>query len=379
MRTGAAVPLPVLQCLLDQVGGAVNPVHDVQRPGTVPLGGFLLHAGVQPVDERGRLFPESQAQQGVHRERGVADPGEPVVPVALTAQLLGQSRRGGGDQRTGRRVRHELERHSRTFHRLPPAARVGGLPQPGTPEANRLVEEPLELLHADLVRRPPGRRFQDQAALLPRPQGQGEAQIVLVGREDVQEPFVLRLTDGMDGEVQVLRGEQSTVLRAVQLVRLTAVVEARSDLAFERHAAADTAQHADDTVPVGRGLSGHRHEVDDFPRSGLGHEARHQNGGVRMVELFGGVRPRCRPHGEVAAPAPVEQSAEDAGRIKPRTTEPVDRRIGCHEGRGLQITDQAMILDQRIVVHLQTPFSPAGHTQGTVTPRMKRTGRPRSA
>ena len=90
-RLRAAPPLEVIEDLLGQVGGAVDPVHDLERAARVArmLGGAVA----QPVDEPLRLVGEAEAEQRVDGERAVPDPGVPVVPVPLAALLLGQRRR----------------------------------------------------------------------------------------------------------------------------------------------------------------------------------------------------------------------------------------------------------------------------------------------
>ena len=134
-RARAAVALPVVQRLLHQVRGAVDPVHDVER--TALAAHLLLDPVPQPAGERRRLLGEAHPEQGVDRERGVAHPGVPVVPVALAAHLLGQAGGGGGDQRAGRGVGHQLQRDRRPLQRLPPPAGVRRLREPAAPEAPR--------------------------------------------------------------------------------------------------------------------------------------------------------------------------------------------------------------------------------------------------
>ena len=68
----------------------------------------------QPVEVRGRLRGEPELEEGVQRERGVAQPGEPVVPVALSADILREARCGRRDDRSGGRVGHELQRERRS-------------------------------------------------------------------------------------------------------------------------------------------------------------------------------------------------------------------------------------------------------------------------
>ena len=77
----------------------------------------------------------------LHRQRGVADPGVAVVPVALAADVLGQRRGRGGDDRAGRPVGQTLEYAGAELHELPVRAlvdRVLGLP--GLPAGDDVVD-----------------------------------------------------------------------------------------------------------------------------------------------------------------------------------------------------------------------------------------------
>src|SRR5678815_3787782 len=82
----------------------------------------------------------AEAHQAVERERGVADPGVPVVPVALAADRLRQPEGGSGDDRAVRARSEELQREGRTVYGLAPATRVGATRNPASPE----VHGPLE-------------------------------------------------------------------------------------------------------------------------------------------------------------------------------------------------------------------------------------------
>ena len=164
----AAVPRPVVEGLLDEVGGAVHPVHDVERrPVAVPAGA-LGDPVAQPLGEPGRLLHESQPEQRTHRERGVPHPGVAVVPVALAAHLLGERGGRGGDEPAGRRVRHELERDRRALDHLAPATTVGRALEPGAPERRRLGVVLRDLQRADLPRRPCAPLDHDAAGLARR-------------------------------------------------------------------------------------------------------------------------------------------------------------------------------------------------------------------
>ena len=103
-RPRVLVAAQVVERLLGQVGAAVDPVHDLQ-PALRGLG-----AVGDEVEEVVGLPVEAERVEAPERERGVADPGVAVVPVALAAGRLGQRGGGGGDDRAGRRVGQALER-----------------------------------------------------------------------------------------------------------------------------------------------------------------------------------------------------------------------------------------------------------------------------
>ena len=174
-RPRAAPALEVVQALLDQVRGAVDPVHDLQRARV--LARLLLHPVPQPDAERGGLLHVAQAQQRVDGEGAVPDPGVAVVPVALAAGLLGQAGGRRRHRRPGRVIGHQLQRHGRTGDHLPPPAGVGRPVQPAAPEPRRVVGQPLGLLGRDLARRA-AHGLQHHAADLALAQGAGPAQPV---------------------------------------------------------------------------------------------------------------------------------------------------------------------------------------------------------
>ena len=148
-RARAAIALQVRQLLLDQIGPAVDAVHQLQ--GTVASGLVLVPAGGQPVHEPGRLLGEADPHQGVQGEGGVAHPGVAVVPVPHAADALGQAGGRRGDDGPGRLVGQQLERQGRALHDLAPAAVVGAVGQPALPVRDGLPEPLLRLVGAGAV------------------------------------------------------------------------------------------------------------------------------------------------------------------------------------------------------------------------------------
>ena len=90
---------------LREVVLAGDPVHDLERP----LGrrGAACRAGHER-HEVLRLVGAGADVEGLERQRRVADPGEAVVPVALTADALRESRGGRRDHGAGRAVGEAL-------------------------------------------------------------------------------------------------------------------------------------------------------------------------------------------------------------------------------------------------------------------------------
>src|SRR3954452_6634577 len=96
------------------MGATIEAIEDPKsRVGE--LGG--LH---QPPEIRAGVRRETEPQERAHGERGVAHPREAIVPVALSADVLGErSRRGCGDG-PRRSVYEQLERQGAPDDRVVP-------------------------------------------------------------------------------------------------------------------------------------------------------------------------------------------------------------------------------------------------------------------
>ena len=127
-RARAPIALEVVEGLLVEVAAAVDAVHQLEREAAGR--GSLLQRVPEPDGEAHGLLGVPEPEERVDGERRVADPGVPVVPVALASDLLREPGGGRGDQGAGRRVGHELERHRGPAHRLPPPTPVRRLVQP---------------------------------------------------------------------------------------------------------------------------------------------------------------------------------------------------------------------------------------------------------
>ena len=168
-RPGAGVALEVVKGLLVEVGGAVDPVHDLQGSGS--LAGLLAHPVAEPAHERRGLVGEPESEQRMDREGGVPDPGVAVVPVAFAADLLREAGGGCGHEGAGGGVGHQLERDRRAGDHLAPAAAVGRAGQPTPPEPGGVVEHGQQFLARSAPRWVLGGRLQDHPVHLPGLQG----------------------------------------------------------------------------------------------------------------------------------------------------------------------------------------------------------------
>ena len=119
----------------------------------------------------------------------------------------------------------------------------------------------------------------------------------------------------------------------------------------EAHLAPDAPDHPHEPVPVRGDDAGDRHEVDHLTDAGLGHEPGDEDRGVREVQLLAGDGLHGGPDPEVPPSLVVEQRPEDARRVEPWCAEPVDGAVGGDERRGLEVADEAVVGDERVVSH----------------------------
>ena len=132
----------------------------------------------------------------------------------------------------------------------------------------------------------------------------------------------------MKRELEPRRSEDRTVMRQLELMRLTGVVEAWGTGEPERHFAANPADQSNDAVVLGGDAwRRNRHEVDQLRNAALGHEARDQYGGIRKVQLLSHVRVVVRCDPKRAAAGMVHQTGKHARPIETGTAKPIDSAI----------------------------------------------------
>ena len=116
------------------------------------------------------LLAVAERPQGVEGERGVAHPREPVIPVQLAADALGQGGRRGGGHGSGGSVDEELQRQDAALDRVAPRPVVRVELEPALPGIGGPVEANLDLLS----RRQRDRlAFDERAGEEARPTGPG--------------------------------------------------------------------------------------------------------------------------------------------------------------------------------------------------------------
>ena len=346
-RPRVLVAAEVVEDLLGQLGAAVDPVHDLE----LALRG--LGAVGHEVEEVVGLPVEPERVEPPEREGGVADPGVAVVPVALAARRLGQRRRGGRDDRAGRRVGEALERERAALEVRAPGM-VGELPavEPVLPVVGGPDELAVGLLERARCRMlAPRQRAEDLLALLDQVPG-GRAR-------------------PLDAEVEVARQVQleaaaldrhlSVVVAGVlPAAALAAVVERR--LADEReldlavHAAHRAQEHVVGVV-VGRRAAvrvravlvvvpgTHEQEVADDDPAAAGPPGRLEDHRAGQVAPRGGDVHAGRAEPEHAGVA-VEDRAEDARRVHPRQAHPLDAAGRGDERRRLAVRQEAVVGDR---------------------------------
>ncbi len=123
----------VAQRPLREVVLAADSEHDLEVGLAHPRRGGRGHPGEEAVC----LVGAGRHPERLQRQAGVAHPGVPVVPVALTAHGLGKGGGGGGDDGAGRLEGKRLEDTAAVLDQLPPGAGIALVDVgPGPPSAD---------------------------------------------------------------------------------------------------------------------------------------------------------------------------------------------------------------------------------------------------
>ena len=282
--------------------------------------------------------------QRLQREGRVADPGEAVVPVALSARRLGQ--RGGerGDRGAGGHVGQALDRQRRALDHGPPGVVDRARPvQPGAPETRGGGQPRVGLI--DALRRLEALGPRERAVEL----------LALLERMPCPDPFPLDADLHVRSEPDRLAGpgrvgRMTVTVDQRPLRRRAPVVEDRLahqldlDIALQAHDGAH--QHVIAVVVGGRpGVRrdlvlvvpwSHGQRIANqypahrrVPRREKGVGTGLVDAGCRDVDAEG-----AQPE---AAGLTVEERAEHAWRVEARHAEPVDRAVRRDERPGVAV------------------------------------------
>ena len=349
-RPGALVAVQVVEHLLVEVTPAVDAIDDLQVTAVT---------FDQVAEERevvAGLPLEAERVQAPQRERRVAHPGVPIVPVALAARRLGQRGGGGRGDRAGGRERQALEGQGAPGQVAAPAV-VGetAVGQPVLPVVRGPDQPPVSVLVAFRDAATPGQRAEAGLALLqqrPAPGAgflQAEADVGGQGEGQVQ---ALRLDDGLG--VAALGVPPAGVLASV----VEGGHAVQGELGLAVHAADRAQQHVLGVVVGGRpdvrasvrmvmlprphdqALAHHEPALAAVP-AGLEH---HRPGQVAPVARHIHVV-RAEPE---PARVPVQHRAEDARAVHLRQAHPLDRAARCHQRGDLAIGQERVVRDRRV-------------------------------
>ncbi|MNL07663.1 hypothetical protein D3C87_1283490 [compost metagenome] len=93
-RLCATMTGQVCQLYLRQLLATVDGIQDIEFHRLAPA---VADPPAQPAHVGVGLFDEAQAHERIDGERGVADPGEAIVPVACATRAFRQAEGGGGE------------------------------------------------------------------------------------------------------------------------------------------------------------------------------------------------------------------------------------------------------------------------------------------
>ena len=296
----------------------------------------------EPPEQRLRLVVRAKLHQRVDDEVGVADPAEPVVPVALAADRFGQRRGRRRDVRSRRREDQSLQQQRAAGHLIAPRSGDGVRARPLLPENHRRLETRLD---GRTRRKDEGLCIgaaDHQQAAIPRSDFERRAKAVPAPCRRARLPALNRdglAAEGGDRNRSAPPGADPAV----------AVIEPGRDLPAHRHRAGQPLDRADDLAHRLEAAIGNRHGVDDAYRAAVRGERRFQDVAVRQVAP-GAVEPHRGLKLKRAAAARVEHGGEDTGRIEIRQAQPVDRSVACNKRGRPAVADQRVVLDRSIAL-----------------------------
>ena len=303
-------------------GDAVQHGEVLRPPGRRPQ---------QPLAPCAGLVAIAGEQQRIERERGVAQPAEPVVPVAHAADALGQRRRRRRHHAAGRRIGERLQHHQRVLDGVGVLPLVAALGAERAPGRDRRLECRLGVQRdgARLVRARIGEHERHALAGV-----HGEAP----ARREVDAVQLHRRAQ-LDGVGTAGRGER--VAEAAHPRHHGAIAEADREIHRHRHRAAHT---LDDAHDVGAAVA-ERHEVDQAHGAvgdvhlGFEHER------VAAVAARDAQHAAARSDAKASVLRLADERSERGRRIEARHAAPVDRALAAHQRGRVRVADQRVVLD----------------------------------
>ncbi len=277
----------------------------------------------------------------MHGEDGVPNPTEAVIPVTLTANLLGEGGGGGCDDGPGRGVRERLQRDRRAFDADAGAVAIGNFRRPLIPPVSGLVKlgaQPFGRVVPNTHRLVPLRAviLQSETARLAGAHAQLPSQVM--GILDLQRHVTV------DQQARVAAAGKHCLLAYRPDPRFDlGEIQAGHDVYTEDHRAADAA-HDPDEFPA-RALApsrAHGEEIDQLGFVASRLEGRDEDEAVAQVGAPAGVTPR-RCDRKVAAPVPVQQSAEATVGVETGKAAPIDHSIARDQRGGMTVANERVI------------------------------------
>ena len=297
----------------------------------------------EPVEESVRLVGQSELEERVERERGVAQPGEPIVPVARSTDRLGKARRRGCHDGSGRRICHQLERERRAPDVLLVRTGVAAPLDPLPPVASRGPEQlvrPFDRPRFRAAASGPA-TSQGERGRLAGPQREGRvARTEIDGRRQAQAETAgvgMHVPVGLHGQGHVLTSESGSGIVYVSHAHMAGqALDVPDDAGFVTKASLRL------DVPL---VDGHVVGERDYPCAG-------REDGVEEVGAVAVMLPGAECHSRADLPATsagrIEDAAEHRVTVEARKAEKVDAAVETHERGAAAVADQPVPLDGQI-------------------------------
>ena len=233
------------------------------------------------------------------------------------------------------------------MYHLAPAPRVLALGNPASPVVERLLKSLAVLASAGQV------GHQVAVACAFQHELDGFARLQRKGRAHASLLVLMHVYRRGQAEAERLAFKNDAMLKKMDLVGIAGKVKRGTADHLEGERAAYHSHRADNIMLVVNyttELDGHK--IGDFAHAINGEETSNQDIRLRQVELFASHAHIAVEYGgdaKEAAFAGIEQRAKDAGRIEPWDTAPVDRAVFANQRDGVQVADDRVIFDGKIV------------------------------